>query len=296
MQTITPNIWFNGDAAEAADFYAGAFPHGRVVSTTHYPTEGLPDFQREMAGKPLTVDVDLGGFLITCVNAGPEFPVNPAISFMLNFDPASDDDARGSLDRLWAVLADGGLVRIPLGEYPYSSRYGWVQDRYGVSWQLILTNPDGEKRPFVIPNLLFSGAAQNRAAEAREFYSSVFSGSRTGTVAEYPEQTGPAPAGAVMFSDFTLGDQWFAAMDAGTEQDYSFTEGVSLAVMCENQAEIDRLWEALSSVPEAEQCGWCKDRFGVSWQIIPANMGELMSRPGAYPKMLAMKKIVTNEF
>ncbi|RNE66835.1 VOC family protein [Cryobacterium tepidiphilum] len=296
MQTITPNLWFNGDAAEAAEFYADAFPHGRVVSTVHYPTENLPDFQKEMAGKPLAVDVDLGGLVITLINAGPEFPINPAISFMLNFDPLVEDDARGSLDRLWAALSAGGQELMALGEYPFSARYGWVQDRYGVNWQLMMTNPGGEQRPFVIPSLMFCGAAQNRAAEAREFYTSVFPSSRTGTVAEYPEQTGPASAGAVMFSDFMLENQWFAAMDSGAEQDFSFTEGVSLAVACEDQAEIDRLWEALSSVPEAEQCGWCKDRFGVSWQIVPANMADLMQRPDAYQKMLAMTKIEIDGF
>jgi predicted 3-demethylubiquinone-9 3-methyltransferase (glyoxalase superfamily) len=110
-------------------------------------------------------------------------------------------------------------------------------------------------------------------------------------VAEYPEPTGPARAGGVMFSDFTLGNEWIAAMDSGVEQDFSFTEGVSLSVACADQEEIDRLWNALSSVPEAEQCGWCKDRFGVSWQIVPANMDELMQRPGAYQKMMDMKKI-----
>lgn len=296
MQKITPNVWFNGDAAEAAQFYADAFPRGSVVATTHYPTENLPDFQTEMAGKPLTVDVDLGGFVVSLINAGPEFPLTPAISFMLNFDPSVDDDARRSLDRVWASLSEGGQERIPLGEYPYSPRYGWIQDRYGVNWQLMLTNAEGEHRPFVVPNLMFAGAAQNRAAEAREFYTSIFPDDRTGTVAEYPEQTGPAPAGAVMFSDFMLSNQWFAAMDSGAEQDFTFTEGVSLAVACRDQAEIDRLWQALSSVPEAEQCGWCKDRFGVSWQIVPANMGELMERPNAYQNMLAMTKIEIDGF
>lgn len=291
MQTITPNLWFNGDADEAAEFYTSAFPNARVVGKAAYPTEGLADFQRDLAGKSLAIDLDLGGFVVTLINAGPEFPINASISFMLNFDSSSMDDARESLDRLWAALTNGGHERMPLQEYPYSPRYGWVQDRYGVNWQLMLTNPEGEKRPFVIPVLMFAGAAQNRAAEAREYYMSLFPGSRLGTLAEYPEPTGPALAGGVMFSDFLLADEWFAAMDSGVEQDVSFTEGVSLAVACADQAEIDRLWAALSAVPESEQCGWCKDRFGVSWQVVPANMAELMRRPGAYQKMMDMKKI-----
>lgn len=111
---------------------------------------------------------------------------------------------------------------------------------------------------------------------------------------------GPAPAGAVMFSDFQLEGQWFTAMDSAGEQDSSFTCGVSLEVCCADQAEIDRLWAALwaalSAVPEAEQCGWLADRFGLSWQIVPENMGELMQRPSSYQRMLGMKKLVIANF
>ncbi|WP_111718954.1 VOC family protein [Homoserinimonas sp. OAct 916] len=291
MQKITPCLWFNGNAAEGAQFYTDLFPDSRVVTTSRYPDEGLPDFQKEMAGKVLAIDFELGGFRFTGINAGPEYPITPAISFMVNLDPSHDDDAEARLNELWAALENGGETLMPLGQYPHSTRYGWVQDRFGVSWQLMLANPGGERAPFIVPNLLFGGSAQNRAAEARAYYTSIFSDSRTATVMEYPEQTGPAAAGAVMFSDFTLAGQWFAAMDSRVEQSFSFTEGVSLVVTCADQDEIDRLWAALSEVPEAEQCGWCKDRFGVSWQIVPENMGELMSRPGAFDNMMAMKKL-----
>ncbi|WP_341872830.1 VOC family protein [Leucobacter insecticola] len=98
-----------------------------------------------------------------------------------------------------------------------------------------------------------------------------------------------------MFSDFRIGEQWFTAMDTVVEQDFSFTCGMSLEVACADQAEIDRLWGALSAVPEAEQCGWLADKFGVSWQIVPANMGELMERPNAFQHLLEMKKIVIAE-
>ena len=296
MQKITPNLWFNGNGAEGAQFYADIFPDGKVLNTTYYPTEGLLDFQRDLAGKPLMVDVDLGGLTVTCLNAGPEFPITPAISFILNFDPSQDDDAKGSLTRMWEAFSDGGQALMPLGEYPFSPHYGWVQDRYGVSWQLMLTDPQGERRPFVVPSLMFGQAAQNRAGEAMEYYRGLFADSRDGTVVRYAEQTGPAAPGSIMFADFTLAGQWFAAMDPGGEQDFTFNEGVSLQVLCDDQAEIDRLWQALSSVPEAEQCGWCKDRFGVSWQLVPASLGDLMERPGAYEKLMSMKKIEIDAF
>jgi len=288
MQRIVPNVWFDHTAAEAAELYTSIFPGGRVIGTQHYPTEGLLDFQADMAGQVLTVELELAGYRLLGINAGPEFPVNPSVSFLLNFDPSADPQAREHLDALWAALSDGGKALMPLQEYPFSPRYGWVQDRYQVSWQLMLTNPTGEPRPFLTPSLMFGQAAQGRAAEAIDFYTSLFAG-RTGTMARYPEQAGPV-AGTVMFADFQMLGQWFAAMDAA-DQDFTFDPGVSLMLSCADQAEIDHYWDRLSAVPQAEQCGWCTDRFGLSWQVVPAAMGELMTKPGAYARLMGMKKI-----
>jgi len=188
---------------------------------------------------------------------------------------------------------------MPLGEYPFSARYGWVEDRYGVSWQLMLGDPTGDARPFIIPALMFDGPAQDRAAEAADYYVSVFAdapgGSESGNRFPYGAPTGKAGADALAFGEFRIGEQWFVVMDNGSGVDHGFDCGVSLEVDCEDQAEIDRLWEALSAVPEAEACGWCADRFGVSWQIVPADIGELMQRPGAYQHLMGMKKIVIAE-
>lgn len=294
MQKIIPSIWCAGTADDMAAFYAATLPDTRIVHNDRYPMEGLLDFQRDMAGKTITVDLSIGGFRLNLLNAGDEFAPNPSISFMVDFDPAAYDGehaARAALDHAWIGLAESGKILIPLGEYPYSPRYGWVQDRFGVSWQLMLA-PDGSpRRPPVVPSLMFSGPNQNRAAEALAAYVDIFGG-EIGTSAPYAEQTGPATAGALMFGDAELAGQWFAAMDSGTEQDYTFTEGVSLIVNCADQDEIDRLWGALSQHPDAEQCGWCRDAFGVSWQVVPENMGELLKAPGAFPAMLQMKKIV----
>lgn len=297
-QKIVPNIWCNHNAEEVAAFYASVLPGTTAIGGARYPDD-VPDWQGSFAGETLTMDVVVQGYIMTLINAGDEFRPNPAISFILNFDPLAFGDevsARAALDDVWNALAEGGQELMPLGEYPFSPRYGWVQDRFGVSWQLMLTDPDGEPRPFLIPSLTFGGAAQNRAREAVDFYSSLFGGPGPSFVAEYPAPSGPAAAGAVMFCDFPLAGQWFAAMDSGMDQDFSFTPGISLEVRCADQTEIDRFWEALSAVPEAEQCGWLVDRFGVSWQIVPENMGELMDRPGAYQRMLDMKKLVIAEF
>ncbi|UYO96857.1 VOC family protein [Microbacterium sp. M28] len=298
-QKIIPNLWFNRDADEAGGFYSEVLPRTGTRVSARYPDD-VPDWQAEFAGETLVVDLDVDGYQIALINAGDEFRPNPSISFMLNFDPlAFDDDvdaARRALDETWKGLSNGGRVLMEVGEYPFSRRYGWVEDRFGVSWQLILTDPEGEPRPFVIPQLMFSGPVQGKAQEAAEFYVSLFDDAHLGFIAEYTEPTGPAAAGDVMFGEFHLAGQPFSMMDSAVVQDFTFGAGVSLEVRCADQAEIDRLWDALSAVPEAEQCGWLADRYGVSWQIVPENMGELMERPGAYETMMNQKKIVIAEY
>ncbi|WP_256127828.1 VOC family protein [Arthrobacter sp. SDTb3-6] len=186
-------------------------------------------------------------------------------------------------------MADGGEVRMPLGAYPFSKLYGWVEDRFGVNWQLMLADPGAERRPMLMPQFLFTGPAA-QARQAIDLYTGLLPDSGTGMLVPQP-----ADPDAVMFAEFRLAGQWFSAMDGGTAHDFTFTPGLSLEVNCAGQEEIDALWEVLSAVPEAEQCGWSVDRFGVSWQIVPDNMGELMQKPGAYQRMLDMKKIIIAE-
>ena len=149
MKDITPNLWFEGNASEAVEFYISIFPNSKIISTTNYPHEGLADFQKDMAGKVLTIEFELMGNRFVAINAGPEF---------------------------------------------------------------------------------------------------------------------------------------------------KFNESVSFSIPCKDQTEIDYYWSKLSSVPESEQCGWCKDKYGLSWQVVPENMEALMSRPNAFPHLMEMKKIVIENF
>jgi predicted 3-demethylubiquinone-9 3-methyltransferase (glyoxalase superfamily) len=149
----------------------------------------------------------------------------------------------------------------------------------------------------ITPNLWFDGNAK----EAVEYYVSVFPDSNVVSTAYYPGSTeeGLADfqqnmAGKELAIDFELNGQRFTAINAGPE--FKFNEAISFAVACGDQNEIDYYWERLSSVPEAEQCGWCKDRFGLSWQVVPKNMGELMQRPNAFAHLMHMKKLVIDEF
>lgn len=268
MQKIVPHIWFDTVAKEAVEFYCSAFPNSKITrsSVLHNTPDGDCD----------VLTFNLNGHNFMAINAGPYFKLNPAISFMLNFDPSQDDKAKEHLEELWNKLVDRGTVLMPLQAYPFSRLYGWVQDRYGVTWQLILTNPDGDPRPFITPSLMFTEKGTNKAEEAMKFYLSVFKDSKPGTLARYPENTGPAKKGSLMFADFMLENQWFAAMDSGVAQTYSFNEAISLLINCDTQEEIDEYWDKLSAVPEAEQCGWLKDPYGVSWQISPTVMHEML--------------------
>ncbi len=298
-QKIVPNLWFEGNAREAVDYYISIFPDSRDISVSNYPLtaeEGLADFQQPLAGDVLTIEFELAKYRFTAINAGPEFKPTAATAFMLNFDPSQDENAETHLNELWESLIDGGEALMPLDAYPFSKRYGWVRDRYGYTWQLILTDPEGDPRPFIIPSLMFSGANANHAEEAMNFYTSVFKDTKIGVVAKYEGNEGPAKAGSIMFADFTLAGQWFTIMDTNQDHDIPFTEAISFVVLCNDQEEIDYYWENLSSVAESEQCGWCKDKYGVSWQIVPRNIEALMSKPGAYARMMEMKKLVIADF
>lgn len=292
---IIPNLWFDHQALEAASYYAKLFDNGRIANISYYPTEGLLDFQKEMAGGPLTVEFELAGVPMLAINAGPEFKPNPSMSFMVHFDTATDLLAEENLDALWFALSFEGEILMELGEYPFSPKYGWVRDRYGYSWQLMLTNLEEKPRPRIVPALMFGGVHQNQASEALEYYTGVFAGARQGDVVRYEQPNGPATPGAIQYGEFESLGHWFILMDSGVEQDFTFNESMSFMVNCADQAEIDRLWDALSAVPEAEACGWCKDRFGVSWQIVPDDMERLMSHPGAYQRMMTMKKLVIDQ-
>ena len=269
MQKITPHLWFDKEAQEAAEFYTSLFPDSKVtnITTLHDTPSGDSDI----------VSFELAGQSFMAISAGPLFKFNPSVSFFVNFDPSRDKDARNNLDILWDRLSEGGTALMPLDKYPFSERFGWMQDKYGLSWQLILTDPEGEERPFIVPSLMFVGEVAGRAEEAINHYLSVFKNSKLGTLARYGPEQETDPEGTVMFADFMLEGQWFAAMDSAYAHNFAFNEAISFLVDCDSQEEIDYYWERLSAVPEAEQCGWLKDKFGVSWQISSSALREILT-------------------
>jgi predicted 3-demethylubiquinone-9 3-methyltransferase (glyoxalase superfamily) len=268
MGKIIPHLWFDREAKEATEFYASLFPNSEVRKTT--------TLQNTPSGDTEIVSFELFGKSFMAISAGPMFKFNPSVSFFVNFDPSKDENAREHLDRLWERLSSGGMVLMPLQQYPFSEHYGWVQDKYGLSWQLFLANPNGEERPFIFASLMFVGKVSGKAEEAINFYVSVFKNSSQGTVARYGKGQEPDKEGTVMFSNFIIENEWFAAMDSAYKHNFGFNEAISFIVSCETQEEIDYYWDKLSAVPEAEQCGWLKDKFGLSWQITPTVMTEMM--------------------
>lgn len=270
MQKLVPHLWFDKEAQEAAKFYTSIFPDSKIINKT--------TLKNTPSGDTDIVTFEVNGFTFMAISAGPLFKINPSVSFMVNFDPSQDKDAKSRIEKVWGGLSDGGKVLMPFEKYDFSEKYGWIEDKYGVSWQLMLTNPEGEPRPFIIPSFLFVKNVCGKAEEATDFYISVFKNSKRGSLVRYPAGMGAEKQGTVMFTDFMLERQWFAAMDSAQKHEFGFNEGVSIIVNCENQDEINYFWDKLSAVPEAEQCGWLKDKYGVSWQIVPSTMNEIMAQ------------------
>ncbi|TMD56195.1 MAG: VOC family protein [Chloroflexi bacterium] len=259
---IRPHLWFDTEAREAAGFYVETFPASRITNiTTIHDTP---------SGDSEIVSFELLGQGFMAISAGPLFKFTPAVSFQVSCS------TRDEVDQLWARLAAGGQALMPLDSYPFSDRFGWTSDRYGLSWQVMLTRePEISQR--ITPTLMFVGDVCGRAQEAVDFYASIFPASAVGGMMRYGPGEEPDRAGTVKHCDFTLGGQRFAAMDSAGSHDFTFNEAISFLVDCADQAEIDRYWDALSAVPEAEQCGWLKDRFGLTWQIVPTAMEDMMT-------------------
>lgn len=281
MQKIVPYLWYDKGAAQAAELYVSNIPGSKIISNS--ALDGTP------SGSVEIVPIELAGLEVTLMAAGPYFTHNPTFSFILACD------SPGEVDRLYKALSCGTDL-MPLGEYPFSARYAWIADRFGLSWQLIYQ--EGLERPFTVtPTLMFVGEAAGKAQEAVNLYTRLLPESTVDNVLHYGPDETPDIEGSIKHASLRLFDVPLAVMDSAYEHAFAFNEAASLMVRCDNQEEIDRYWLALSAKPEAEQCGWLKDRFGVSWQIVPTALDEMMSsgKPEAVARVtnsfMAMKKL-----
>jgi predicted 3-demethylubiquinone-9 3-methyltransferase (glyoxalase superfamily) len=262
MEKITPHLWYDNNAGEAARFYTSVFKNSKIKNMTmlhNTPSGTVEIFTVQLLGQEFTL-----------ISAGPLFKFNPSVSFLVTCSTKEE------VDELWRKLSEGGTALMELGEYPFSEKYGWMQDKYGLSWQVIYMGERKTKQR-IIPTLLFVGKQYGKAEEAMNFHASVFEDARVGDIMRYSKGEEPDREGTVKHASFMLEGQEFAAMDSAREHNnFAFNEAISFMVHCETQKEIDYYWGKLSTYPEAEQCGWLKDKYGLSWQIVPNLMDEML--------------------
>jgi predicted 3-demethylubiquinone-9 3-methyltransferase (glyoxalase superfamily) len=261
MDKITPHLWFDKEAKEAAKFYTSIFKTSKIknITTLHNTPSGSADL----------VTIELLGQEFTLISAGPLFKFNPSVSFLVACNTKEE------VSELWEKLFEGGTALMELGEYAFSEKYGWVQDRYGLSWQLMFFG-EQEITQRITPTLMFVGDISGKAEEAINFYVSVFHKARVGDVLRYGKGEEPDKEGTIKHAAFILEGQEFAAMDSAHEHNFTFNEAISLMVHCDTQDELDYYWDKLSADPKAEQCGWLKDKYGLSWQIVPNIMDKML--------------------
>lgn len=263
MQKITPHLWYDKEAVEAAEFYVSIFGNSKIKNINSL--EGTP------SGKVDIVSFELYGQNFMSIGAGPYFKFNSSVSFMVSCKSVEE------IEKLWNKLIDGGRALMEIGSHPFSQKYGWLEDKYGLSWQIIYMG-DIEAKQKISPSFLFVGEICGKAEEAMKFYTTVFHNSRIETISYYEEKGNPKLEKLINYAAFEIENYCLVAMDSGLEHSFKFNEAISFMVNCSTQAEIDYYWEKLSAVPEAEQCGWLKDKYGLSWQITPALMNEMMSK------------------
>lgn len=275
---IHPCLWYDGNAKTAAEFYCSLFPNSKITTDT-----------------PLVVNFNLDGQKFMGLNGGPSFKPNPSISFFVISE--SNDE----INELYKQLSEGGMVMMQLDKYDWSEQYAFIQDRFGLSWQ-IMKGKYSDVNQKITPCFLFTDERFGKAEESVKFYTGIFPGSSVSGILLYQENEGAQVKGKVKHSQYIIDDKVFMAMDGAGEHKFGFNEAVSFVVECNNQEEVDYYWDKLTADGGQESmCAWLKDKFGVSWQIVPAKLGELIGSPDkekagrAMQAMLKMKKIIITD-
>ena len=268
---ITPCLWFNNQVKEAAALYCSIFSKSKITSQS-----------------PIVTEIEVSGQKFILIDGGPVYQPNASISFSYTCENEQE------LEIIWNAFTREGSIMMPLGKYPWSEKYGWITDKFGISWQLALAEISeiGQK---IIPCLMFTGKQYGRVDEAIEHYASIFKNVSVGTIRRYGANELPDSEGKVKHVQIAVDGQKFTLMESAAEHKFTFTEGVSLTVYCETQQEIDYYWEKLTESGKESMCGWLKDKFGVSWQIIPSMLGKIMSDPSKAGKaaqaFMSMRKL-----
>jgi predicted 3-demethylubiquinone-9 3-methyltransferase (glyoxalase superfamily) len=270
MKSLCPCLWFDGHAEDAAKFYTSLFKQSALGKISHFPKAG-EDVSGQKAGSVMTVEFKIENLTVLALNGGPLFKFTPAMSFFVWCESEAE------VDRLWSKLSDGGEARMALGAYPWSEKYGWVMDKFGVNWQLNLAS----HRQKIAPALLFVDKLFGRGEAALKLYASLFPNAEIGVI------TRDEKAKSVAYSVLSIGGQDLVLMEGAGEHGFTFNEAFSLMVYCKDQNEIDHYWNSLiSGGGSPAPCGWLKDEFAVSWQIVPDFMRDAICGPGDTENMM----------
>ena len=254
-QSIYPCLWFDNQAKEAAAFYCSIFPDSKITSENNIVTNW------ELYGQPF-----MG------LNGGPVFKPNPSISLFITCETNEE------VDTIWNKLKEDAMIMMTLDKYDWSDYYGFLEDKFGVSWQ-IFKGKYSDVNQKIVPSFLFTHSNFGKANDAIAFYTTVFSNSKIEGVLFYEEKE-MQQKNIVKHAQFVVNNTVFMAMDGPGNHNFSFNEGVSFVINCDTQEQIDYYWDAfVNNGRQESKCGWCKDKFGVSWQIVPTILGSLMSEP-----------------
>ena len=270
-ENITPCLWYNGQAQEAAALYCSVFTDAKIT-----------------AQSPIVTGINVSVHSITLLDGGPMYKPNPSISFFYICEKEDE------LNKIWDAFSKEGTVLMALDKYPWSEKYGWINDKFGISWQISLgkISDVGQK---ITPCFMFTGKQYGRADEAIAHYSSIFRNVKVDGILRYGANELPDEEGKIKHAQFALNDQKFMIMESAAPHNFSFTEGISLTIHCETQREIDYYWEKLTESGAESMCGWLKDKFGVSWQIIPTVLNKIMNDPAKAGKaaqaFMSMRKL-----
>ena len=274
---ITPCIWFDYQAEEAVQFYSSLFDNSKTTRIIRYGKEGF-EYHHKPQGSVMTVEFELNGQKFLALNGGPDFKLNESISLFVYCE------SEKRINFLYEKLSQGGSINMPLDKYDWSPKYAWVKDKFGVSWQLDIEAINSPQK--IVPSLLFTNDKYKKVKDAMNFYTSVFPNSIL--LMEYPSED------FLLFAQAKLNGYLLNAMSGGNiTHNFDFNEALSFIIRCDSQEEIDYYWNKLTEDGSEVQCGWLKDKFGVSWQIVPKILNELLSDSNKSSKVMnAVLKMV----
>lgn len=264
MQKIIPFLWFENNAEDAVNYYTSLFNNSMIFNISRYD-KATSEASGMTEGTVLDISFQLEGQEFGALNGGPQYSFSPAISFFVNCKTEEE------VNHLWNELSNGGKVLMELNKYPFSERYGWIQDKFGVSWQLSL----GTREQKITPSLLFVGDQFGKGEEAINFYTSIFKDSSIKSI-DRSKEGEEMPVGSLRHAVFSLFNQEFIAMESNLEHDFSFNQAISFLVNCESQEEVDEYWEKLTREGKESICGWLEDKYGVPWQIVPTILNDML--------------------